>query len=82
MFCLGLFNRGIAESGSAFCHWAYAENVVQKTKELAELLGCPTYYSKDTIKCLRSRPATAIVDSMKNFLVNILFSKLNDYTVN
>lgn len=68
----GLFNRAIAESGSSFCHWAYTENVVQKTKELAEILGCPTYYSKDTIKCLRSRPALAIATSLINFLVNIL----------
>ncbi|KAE9536014.1 hypothetical protein AGLY_007915 [Aphis glycines] len=64
----GLFNRGIAESGSAFCNWAITENTIQKTKELAESLGCPTYYSKDTIKCLRSRPALAIANSLKNFL--------------
>lgn len=65
---VGLFNRGIAESGSAFCGWALTENTIQKTKELAESLGCPTYYSKDTVKCLRSRPALAIADSLKNFL--------------
>ncbi|KAF0769982.1 esterase E4-like [Aphis craccivora] len=64
----GLFNRGIAESGSAFCNWANTKNTIQKTKELAESLGCPTYYSKDTIKCLRSRPALAIANSLKNFL--------------
>ncbi|XP_003247261.1 esterase E4 isoform X1 [Acyrthosiphon pisum] len=64
----GLFHRGIAESGSAFCAWALAENTIQKTKELAESLGCPTYYSKDTVKCLRSRPELAIADSLKNFL--------------
>lgn len=69
----GLFNRAISQSGSAFCHWAYTENAVQKTKELAENLGCPTYYSKDTIKCLRSRPALAITKSLSNFLVNISF---------
>lgn len=66
---IGLFNRAIAESGSAFCHWALAENAVEKTKELAESLGCPTYYTKDTVKCLRSRPATAIAESLKNFMV-------------
>eukprot|EP00102_Acyrthosiphon_pisum_P017441 XP_008188838.1 PREDICTED: esterase FE4-like [Acyrthosiphon pisum] len=64
----GLFHRGIVESGSAFCGWALTENTIQKTKELAESLGCPTYYSKDTVKCLRSRPALAIADSLKNFL--------------
>ncbi|XP_025194118.1 esterase E4-like [Melanaphis sacchari] len=64
----GLFNRGIAESGSAFCGWANTEKTIQKTKELAELLGCPTYYSKDTVKCLRSRPALAITNALKNFL--------------
>lgn len=69
----GLFNRAIAESGSAFCHWAYTENAVQKTKELAEYLGCPTYYSKDTIKCLRSRPAVAITQSLINFMVSTIW---------
>lgn len=75
MIRTGLFNRGIAESGSAFCNWAYTENTIQKTKELAESLGCPTYYSKDTVKCLRSRPALAIANSLKNFLVRIFLSK-------
>ncbi|XP_050428959.1 esterase E4-like [Adelges cooleyi] len=65
---LGLFSRAVAMSGSIHCPWAYAENVVQKTKHLADLLGCPTYYSKDTIKCLRSRPGVAIVQSLKNFM--------------
>lgn len=75
----GLFHRAIAQSGSALCHWANTENVVKKTKSLAEYLGCPTYYSKDTIKCLRSRPAIAIAETLKNFLVNITIYL---YTVN
>uniref|UniRef100_A0A2S2Q2U0 Carboxylic ester hydrolase n=1 Tax=Sipha flava TaxID=143950 RepID=A0A2S2Q2U0_9HEMI len=66
---LGLFNRAIASSGSAYCPWGYTENVVQKTKQLAEYLGCPTYYSKDTVKCLRSRPAFIVSETLKNFLV-------------
>ncbi|XP_050548741.1 esterase E4-like [Daktulosphaira vitifoliae] len=65
---MGLFNKAIGMSGSAHCHWAYSENIVEKTKQLAEFLGCPTYYSKDTIKCLRSRPAVAIAESVKNFM--------------
>ncbi|XP_025411215.1 esterase E4-like [Sipha flava] len=74
---LGLFNRAIAESGSAFCHWAYAENVVSKTTQLAESLGCPTYCPAAIIKCLRSRPAMAIVQSLENFMP----WKYNPFTV-
>ncbi|KAL4121714.1 hypothetical protein QTP88_014173 [Uroleucon formosanum] len=64
----GLFHRAILQSGSAFCHWSYTENVDQKTKYIASLLGCPTNNSVDIVECLRSRPATEIAKSFLNFM--------------
>lgn len=68
----GLFNRVILQSGSAFCHWSYTENVAQKTKHVANMMGCPTNNSVDTVKCLRSRPGISITKSIVNFMV-VLF---------
>ncbi|CAI6374089.1 unnamed protein product [Macrosiphum euphorbiae] len=64
----GLFHRAILQSGSAFCHWSYAENVDQKTKYIASLLGCPTNNSVDIVECLRSRPGTEIAKSFLHFM--------------
>lgn len=68
-----LFNRVILQSGSAFCHWSYAENIAQKTKHVANMLGCPTNDSVDIVECLRSRPGTSITKSLADFMVNIFF---------
>ncbi|XP_060868814.1 esterase E4-like [Metopolophium dirhodum] len=64
----GLFNRVILQSGSAFCHWSYAENVAQKTKHVANMLGCPTNNSVNIVECLRSRLGTSITKSFINFM--------------
>ncbi|XP_025192338.1 esterase E4-like isoform X2 [Melanaphis sacchari] len=64
----GLFNRAILQSGSAFCHWSYTENVEQKTKYIANMLGCPTNNSVDIVECLRSRPGLAIAKSFIEFM--------------
>jgi carboxylesterase type B len=68
----GLFNRAILQSGSAFCNWAYTENVVQKTKFVANILGCQTNNSMDIVRCLLSRPGKSIAESVSYFTVNIL----------
>ncbi|CAI6344725.1 unnamed protein product [Macrosiphum euphorbiae] len=64
----GLFNRAILQSGSAFCHWSYTENVDQKTKFVANMLGCPTNNSLEIVECLRSRPGKDIIQSIINFM--------------
>lgn len=71
---LGLFNRAILQSGSAYCHWAYTENVTQKTKDVAEMLGCPTSNSIDIVECLRTRPGKNIAESVKYFMVHNIYS--------
>ncbi|CAI6350717.1 unnamed protein product [Macrosiphum euphorbiae] len=64
----GLFNRVIIQSGSAFCHWSHTENVDQKTKYVANMLGCPTNNSLEIVECLRSRPGKDIAQSIINFM--------------
>jgi len=64
----GLFNRAILQSGSAYCNWAYTENVTQKTKYVAKILGCPTDSSVNIVDCLRSRSTKAITESIEHFM--------------
>lgn len=64
----GLFNRGIALSGSALNPWVLVENSREKAKKLATLLGCPDEDSFELVKCLKERPGRQIVASVKNFL--------------
>lgn len=71
MLFVGLFNRAILQSGSAFCPWAFTENVTQKTLYVAKILGCSTDNSVDIVKCLLSRPANQIAGSVKHFMVNM-----------
>ncbi|VVC28330.1 Hypothetical protein CINCED_3A016091 [Cinara cedri] len=68
VYAKGLFNRAILQSGSAYCHWSYAENVTQKTSRVAEILGCPTSSSEKIVECLRSRPARKIAESAIEFM--------------
>ncbi|PSN36676.1 Venom carboxylesterase-6 [Blattella germanica] len=63
----GLFQRGIAMSGSAFCNWAFMENGRAKAAALAQSLGCYTQTSRELVDCLRHRPAGLIVQQVPNF---------------
>lgn len=67
-----MFNRAILQSGSAYVHWAYAENVTEKTNRVAEILGCPTSNSEEIVKCLRSRPGKKIAECGHEFMVTVL----------
>ncbi|KYM93602.1 PREDICTED: venom carboxylesterase-6-like [Cyphomyrmex costatus] len=64
----GLFRGGISFSGTAFDCWTQAENSLEKTKKLSTLMGCPTSTSRDMIRCLRYRPARAIVQCTSEFM--------------
>nr|XP_032517267.1 venom carboxylesterase-6-like [Danaus plexippus plexippus] len=59
----GLFDRGIAFSGSALASWTHAVKPAQKAKTLASIVGCPTSNNHNMIDCLRFRPAEAIVNA-------------------
>ncbi|KAI5712948.1 hypothetical protein M8J75_012520 [Diaphorina citri] len=61
----GLFQRGISMSGTSLCPWALTENLPEKTKLIANYLGCPVNSSEEMIECLRTRPAPVIADAVR-----------------
>lgn len=63
-----LFQRGISQSGTAFCPWALTENSREKVEILAGYLDCPTNNMEQTLECLQSKPAEEIVIHSKNFM--------------
>lgn len=63
----GLFNRGISQSGSTLDPWVLMENAREKTYKVADLVGCPTGSSEEVLKCLKSKPARHIVQSVREF---------------
>ncbi|KAJ8961876.1 hypothetical protein NQ318_021494, partial [Aromia moschata] len=58
----GLFHRGWSISGVATDEWALSVNPSKRTKKLAGVVGCPTASSKDLVECLRTRPASLLID--------------------
>jgi len=66
----GLFHRGISQSGTALCTWALAANgsSVHQAKKLANLLDCPTKPTADLVQCLRTKDATDIIATDKQFM--------------
>lgn len=71
----GLFHRGWSMSGSALNPWTQQEAALEKTRRLAELLGCPlagpagnATETRDLVECLRYRPAHAVVSAVPDFM--------------
>lgn len=60
---------GISLSGTALDCWTQTENSEEKTKKLADILGCPTHNNDRMIKCLMTRPAKSIVQLLRKFMV-------------
>jgi carboxylesterase type B len=63
-----LFRGGISFSGTAFDCWTQTENSLEKAKKLSALMGCPTTSSRDMIRCMRYRPARAIMQATSEFM--------------
>lgn len=63
----GLFQRGISQSGCALNPWVLMENARERTKKLADSVGCPTDTSEEILKCLKSKPARHIVQAVNHF---------------
>ncbi|XP_050094035.1 uncharacterized protein LOC126576773 [Anopheles aquasalis] len=57
----GLFQNGIAHSGTALNPWVLAEQSAAKAKRIASALDCVTDRSQTLVDCLRKRPAEDIV---------------------
>ncbi|XP_011707089.1 PREDICTED: venom carboxylesterase-6-like, partial [Wasmannia auropunctata] len=64
----GLFQGGISFSGTTFNCWTQTENSLEKAKKLSALMGCPTTSSREMIRCLRYRPARAMVQATSEFM--------------
>uniref|UniRef100_A0AAG5D6Z8 Carboxylic ester hydrolase n=1 Tax=Anopheles atroparvus TaxID=41427 RepID=A0AAG5D6Z8_ANOAO len=69
----GLFQNGIAHSGTALNPWVMAEDSAGKAKRIAQSLGCPTDLSQTLLSCLRERPAADIVRQVP-FLLDYLYN--------
>ena len=69
---LGLFHRGISQSGSALCTWAFSPNSTTRyqTETLAKQFGCPTESSEEIVACLRSVDANELIEKTSTFLVS------------
>lgn len=71
--CIGLFNRAIAESGTALCPWAVQENPLAYAILLGEALNCTD--TEDTyalINCLRQQDGNEITLKELDIMVSIL----------
>lgn len=60
----GLFHRAISMSGTMLHPWTIAENLPEKTKLIANQLGCPVECSHGMVECLRNRPASLIANAV------------------
>ncbi|GJQ88161.1 hypothetical protein Trydic_g13162 [Trypoxylus dichotomus] len=65
----GLFHRGMSQSGTAVDPWILQELIPERTKSLAEILGCPKDNTRDMVSCLKSRSGTQITEALKRFFV-------------
>ncbi|XP_018566160.1 venom carboxylesterase-6-like [Anoplophora glabripennis] len=63
----GLFIKGISHSGTALAPWAVRKNALQRAKKLAVLVGCPDSTSEELKRCLKQRPAHALLKQLKHF---------------
>ncbi|KAJ8971743.1 hypothetical protein NQ314_000556, partial [Rhamnusium bicolor] len=62
----GLFHRGMSMSGVATNDWAIEENPLEYAKNLANLVGCPISNTKSLVECLKTRPASLLVEKTKD----------------
>ncbi|KAK6015635.1 Carboxylesterase, partial [Ostertagia ostertagi] len=69
-----LFKNGILQSGSLDNKWSMdsPSRALDKSQQLAYLVGCNRTQMKDTIACLRASPAQLLVDNIWNLNLNFL----------
>ncbi|KAK6050525.1 Carboxylesterase, partial [Cooperia oncophora] len=69
-----LFKNGILQSGSLDNKWSMDSptRALDKSQQLAYLVGCNRTQMKDTIACLRATPAQLLVDNIWNLNLNFL----------
>ncbi|XP_057660384.1 venom carboxylesterase-6-like [Diorhabda carinulata] len=64
----GLFAKGISHSGTAINPWVIKENPLVFAKRLADDVGCSISSTKQIKECLKTRPATVIIDKIRYYL--------------
>ncbi len=62
LLCVGLFQRAIAQSGSAISSWAVNYRPVMYTKILARKVGCTLGDMAELVDCLRRKSFRELVD--------------------
>ncbi|CAG9854610.1 unnamed protein product [Phyllotreta striolata] len=63
----GLFHRAISMSGSAVGAWQIPHNQTNIAKKQARIMGCPDDTSENIIKCLKTKSAEELGDSLLKF---------------
>lgn len=63
----GLFQGAISISGTALKPWAQAKNSAERSRSVASLLGCTTNTTKLMLECLKSQPASNIMQLTRKF---------------
>lgn len=63
----GLFHKAIAMSGSSYGNWPVPQNQLQLAKKQARLVNCPEDTPANIIKCLKSKPADELAESVPKF---------------
>ncbi|KAK9884286.1 hypothetical protein WA026_005238 [Henosepilachna vigintioctopunctata] len=63
----GLFHKAISMSGCILNPWVIMEKPLNRTKELASIVGCPSENVQAMLKCLRETPADQIVSVVGDF---------------
>lgn len=63
LFFLGLFNKAILQSATAYCGWAFAPMKVlyERTLRLANQLGCVSQDPNEILEFLRKHPVDKLV---------------------
>ncbi|CAH2002361.1 unnamed protein product [Acanthoscelides obtectus] len=64
----GLFHRGWSASGTALGRWALQEEPLKAAKRLAENVGCDFEETEKMVKCLKTRPASLLVEKTSRSL--------------
>ena len=70
MVFIGLFNKGISESGVANAAWALNDDPRTQTEVFAKRLNCPTTSSVEMVMCLRKKSVGQILKAQQKTVVN------------
>lgn len=66
---IGLFHRGISQSGCAMCFWSIDEKPQITAQKFGSLLNC-NGSSEEMVECLRKKDATQLASTHLYFLAS------------